>query len=159
MLDLLKMKVDLNYPKVINSKLIKVAASLNKLIGFKINKYNLVYRASESSFSIGQFYRKNRVVRHQIEERLVREGKKGDLMNVIVIKSQFGRTIGGVTQIKWEQPVSSPYDEIQEDQVNPELSPRRDKDKKKNSKFKYDLSASTNLFSLDLFEKYQLNQP
>ena len=53
MLDLLKMKVDLNYPKVINSKLIKDAASLNKLIGFKINKYNLVYRASESSFSIG----------------------------------------------------------------------------------------------------------
>ena len=46
MFDLLKLKIDLNYPKMINSKIVKDAGCLNKLIGFKVNKYNLVYRAS-----------------------------------------------------------------------------------------------------------------
>ena len=43
MFDLLKLKIDLNYPKLINSKIIKDGGSLNKLIGFKINKYSFFY--------------------------------------------------------------------------------------------------------------------
>jgi hypothetical protein len=52
MMDILRLKVDLSYPKAINSKIVQDSTCLNKIIGKKIKKYHLAYRGSESSFNI-----------------------------------------------------------------------------------------------------------
>lgn len=44
--DILKMKIDLSYPKKIDSKIINDASAINRIVGKKIKKYHLVYRAS-----------------------------------------------------------------------------------------------------------------
>jgi hypothetical protein len=43
---ILNLKVDLTYPKFINSKVLDDATSTNVLIGHKVKKYHLIYRAS-----------------------------------------------------------------------------------------------------------------
>lgn len=53
---MVSLKLDLTYPKAINSKIISDATALNKLLNRKVKKYHFVYRASESTFSIPHFY-------------------------------------------------------------------------------------------------------
>jgi hypothetical protein len=60
------MKLDLTFPKTINSKIITEASQLNKLLLHKVKKYHLVYRATESEFSIAEFYRKIKVIEKQL---------------------------------------------------------------------------------------------
>jgi hypothetical protein len=54
--DPVSLKLDLTYPKTINSKIVSSATALNNILNRKITKYHLVYRGSESTFSIPHFY-------------------------------------------------------------------------------------------------------
>jgi hypothetical protein len=56
--EVLALKTDLSFPKSINSKIISEATALNRLLGRKVKKYQLAYRATENGFSISEFYRK-----------------------------------------------------------------------------------------------------
>ncbi len=44
--DFISLKLDLTYPKVINSKILADSSELNRLLERKVKKYNLAYRAS-----------------------------------------------------------------------------------------------------------------
>ena len=50
------LKLELTYPKTINSRIVGEATALNKILNRRVKKYQLVYRASENAFSIPQFY-------------------------------------------------------------------------------------------------------
>ena len=51
-------KLDLDYPKHINSKAMQNATVMNHLVGKKVKEYKLIYRGSENGFKIEDFYRK-----------------------------------------------------------------------------------------------------
>ena len=54
--EVIALKLDLTYPKTINSKIVNEASAINKILERKVKKYTLIYRASESAFSISNFY-------------------------------------------------------------------------------------------------------
>ncbi len=101
LIDIMKLKVDLSYPKLINSKIVQDATCLNKILGKKIKKYHLAYRGSESSFNIAEFYRKINVIQDKILSYFTKSNIKSQIVSVILIKTQFGKVIGGLTHLKW----------------------------------------------------------
>ena len=54
--EIVTMKLDLTFPKIINSKIVSEATALNRILNRRVKKYQLVYRASDHGFSIAQFY-------------------------------------------------------------------------------------------------------
>ena len=44
--DIVSLKLDLTFPKNINSKIVQEASALNKILNRKVKKYHLTYRAS-----------------------------------------------------------------------------------------------------------------
>ncbi len=45
--ELINLKIDITYPKTINSKILTEASQINKLLMRKVKKHNFVYRATE----------------------------------------------------------------------------------------------------------------
>ena len=85
--------VDLDYPKHINSKSIQNATVLNHLLGRKVKQYKLIYRGSENSFLVEDFYRKmaNNYYNRNNEE----------ITTMILVKTKYGRVLGGCTRLRW----------------------------------------------------------
>ena len=54
----MKISKDIPYPKAINSKIVKDASLLNKILEIKPKKYHLAYRGSDNKFKIDEFYKK-----------------------------------------------------------------------------------------------------
>lgn len=99
MVSLLKLKTDLSYPKFIDSKILGEATQLNHILGRKVKKYHLCYRASENAFCIEEFYRKWKVISEQMAAKTGRP-----LMSIIIVRTEFGKTLGGFTSLKWLPP-------------------------------------------------------
>jgi hypothetical protein len=99
MVTLLKLKTDLSYPKFIDSNILSDASQLNHILGRKVKKYHLCYRASENAFSIEEFYRKWRVITEQL---MSKTGKS--FISIVIVRTEFGKTLGGFTSLKWLPP-------------------------------------------------------
>jgi len=104
--EMVSLKLDLSYPKTINSKLINSASSINKFLNRKVKKYHLVYRASESSFSIQHFYHIMQTTEKNLIDSAQKNHKKIELMSLILVRNEYGKTLGGFTPLKWEQSLS-----------------------------------------------------
>lgn len=99
MVSLLKLKTDLTYPKFIDSNILSDATQLNHILGRKVKKYHLCYRASENAFNIEAFYRKWKIITEQLVSKT---GKT--FISIIIIRTEFGKTLGGFTSLKWFAP-------------------------------------------------------
>lgn len=78
------------------------ATSINKLITKKIHKYHLVYRASECQFAINDFYKKIAVIQRQLKENHLRHKQTYNMASLILLKTEYGKVLGGYTPIEWE---------------------------------------------------------
>lgn len=117
--ELIKIKTDLTFPKAINSKIVQEASILNRLIGKKVKKYHLTYRATESSFSISEFYRKHNVIFDSFKANMAKSDQKQELLSIIIAKTEFGKITGGITALKWDQKTTKYDIDSDEDSHNP----------------------------------------
>lgn len=69
----------------LNSRVVTDIASITRLFDAKIASLKLIFRASESGYSIRQFHKKC-------------DGQSGTLT---LIETEFGKVIGGYTPIAW----------------------------------------------------------
>lgn len=86
-MDVVQLKLDLTYPKSINSRIITEASCLNNILKRKVKKYHQVYRASEDSFSIASFYRKINSTIKQLTESYLKKGQRLDYVSMILVKN------------------------------------------------------------------------
>ena len=92
---------------------------MNRLIGKKVKKYHLAYRASESSFNIGEFYRKHNLIYDSLKANMAKNDQKQELLSLIIAKTEFGKIIGGITALKWDQKPAKYEVDSDEDSHNP----------------------------------------
>lgn len=146
------MKLDLTYPRSINSKIVSEASAINRILARKINKYHLAYRATEHAFSISEFYKQIAITSKQLRDNQLKH-KKTTTTTLILVKTEFGRVLGGCTPLEWQYTNNSTLDS--EDEDNPE----KERTHSSKHKLKCDPTATTVMFSLDLMEKYCLGKP
>ena len=76
---------EIKAPAGLNSKIIHEIDVISSFFENKISEVNLIYRASENSFSIKEFHKKC-------------DGVAG---TVVLLETEFGKIIGGYTPVAW----------------------------------------------------------